>query len=147
MIKTKLQKFIFFSVLAVALVLCVLALTLPKKAITVDAESLNFEQELSSQYSLGDVLTPPSAKIAYGENEYDAEVKSVTFPNGVSYNAESYVLSAPGKYFVNYIATTSKGVISCSVEFNVNANAYSVSSSNSSVYYGSIIIPTHQGKC
>lgn len=138
MIKTKLQKVIVLSALCLVVLVSALALTLFKPPVSVDADHLVFDKELALEYALGDSLTPPSAKIIYANKEYDAQVKSVTFPDGRSYKAEKYILSATGKYSVNYSADTGNGIVSCSVDFNVFASTYSVSSSNSTVYYGSI---------
>ncbi len=138
MIKSRLHKVIFIAALFVVLAACAFALTMQPKTITVNAENLNFDKEISSQYALGDVFIPPTAKIVYGDKEYQASVSSVTFPGGRSYKSDDYVLSFPGEYSVNYTARAGSNIVVSSVGFSVYANAYSVNSANSSAYYGSI---------
>ncbi|MBO7344403.1 MAG: hypothetical protein J6U92_00495, partial [Clostridia bacterium] len=138
MVKFKSKKLITVAVLFIIAITCVLAFFNQAGNATVKADNLKLEQELSDKYYLGDQFTPPSAKIVYAGNEYSANVSSVTFPDGRSYKSNSYVLSVPGKYMVNYNASVGNNFVVSSVSFSVYDNAYSVSSSNSSAYYTNI---------
>lgn len=138
MIKTKNIRNLLITGLVLTLCVCTIFALAPKTIKNVNASNLNFEEQIETQYSLGDVFAPPSAKIVYGGQDYVANASSVTFPDGKSYKADNYVLSIPGEYFVNYTAKVGLNIVSSKFSFVVSANAYAVSSSNSSAYFGSI---------
>ena len=138
MIKSNTVKKLLIVLLTAVLLFSVAISVFHPNGKRVNATAIITSEEFQSEYSLGDTFVAPTAKISYKGQEYDAEVSHLKFPDGKTYKNESYVLSVPGEYSINYQVEVDNDIVSASVKFNVYANAYSVSSSNSSVYYGSI---------
>ena len=140
------KKPIIIAALTAIITACVTLLIAINASTGVLAADISFgDEKISPTYTLGEVLTPPTAKIVYGGNEYDAELSSIVYPNNKAYKEDSFVLSVPGKYTANFKATASGKVLTSSVSFIVSGSAYEVSGSNSSVYYGSMTKTDEQG--
>lgn len=96
------------------------------------AENYDFDQVLN----IGQTFNPPSAKIEYGGDEYDAIAESLIFPDGKAQSSESYLLTQSGVYSIKYSANISGKIISVKEKFVVSSNVLTVSGNNSSVRYG-----------
>ena len=92
-------------------------------------ENYDFDQVLN----IGQTFNPPSAKIEYGGDEYDAIAESLIFPDGKAQSSESYLLTQSGVYSIKYSANISGKIISVKEKFVVSSNVLTVSGNNSSV--------------
>ncbi len=139
MIKNIKNKTVLMLCLVIVILLsAVLGFILSDKKSAFATEISFVDGEISAEYSLGSTFTPPQAKITYNGQTYDAQLQSITYPNNRSYSDQAFVLSVPGKYTLNYIATAGSEKLIEKVEFLVSGNAYEVSGNNSSVQYSCV---------
>lgn len=101
----------------------------------VSAEVSWSEVAIENSYLSGDSLDIPSRKIAVDGNEYDATTKLIR-PDGSATSAKSVVLSAAGKYTVQYYATIDGKTYLESVSFVVREKAFVYSDEETTATYG-----------
>ena len=96
--------------------------------------------EIQDEYAVGDVFEiPATTKITVQgtDDEIDATLAFVSFPNGVYYGAGSYTLSLEGEYEVSYTGTYNGSSITVSKTFLVQNTNWLIPTS-SSVEYGEL---------
>ncbi len=100
------------------------------KAATVEGISV------LDEYSLGKVLTIPSAKIKVGDKTVDSEYAYIVFPSGKASDKSPVVLDEEGIYQLVYTATVDGEKVKASKNITVNKGIFKVGNESSSVYYG-----------
>ncbi len=134
---SKRKSLIILPLLCLFLVCCLCLYITNRSTTRADEISIVYKgDKIESIYNLGDSVVIPDAELEFDGVKYPITGQNLSFPNGKVYSDSEYVLSVPGKYILTCYAAVSGKTVYATQEFIVENNSYSVSSSNSSAYYG-----------
>ncbi len=105
------------------------------KQATADGCEVTTAEAIKTVYDIQDTFTLPSAQLEYKGQKYDAEKKSILFPDGKEYAADSVVLTVAGIYTLQYACEIEGVILTGSKTFSVYENLYSVSGEGAEVVY------------
>ncbi len=103
-------------------------------------------EPVKTVYDLQDTFVVPSAEIEYGGQKYTADKKSVTFPDGKKYVADSVTLTMAGTYTLNYSCETDGKILSGSKTFTVHEKLFSVTGEGATASYSVDVDVSNAGK-
>ncbi len=90
---------------------------------------------VATVYNLQDTFTLPSAELSYNGQSYAATKKTITFPDGKRYAADSVRLTMAGTYAVEYSREIQGKILSGALTFSVYEDLYSVTGEGATAVY------------
>ncbi len=136
--QAKVFKLSIILVFIFALICTVLGLLTLSHSVSVtyaQAEGVQLETELDTEYEFGIDLEIPQGQISYKGRLYDSETV-VTFPDGKAYKTNEVTLIKTGKYVVEYRAKVDNEYVYVKKTFSVANRLYSYDNDDSYGYYG-----------
>ncbi len=132
MLKKKIIVSLLLSATAVALAAGgVSHLKVKAQETSVDNVLVNMQNE----YKVGTEIAIPDAYFFEGNNQIATE-KTVIYPDGTQYRVSKFIPSTMGEYTVQYSAIVNGELVEQTKSIYVYSDLYSVSGSESKVYYG-----------